>query len=130
MKNVGVWIDGKKAIIIVNGQKKELLSEVDHFKIHGGSGTKFKGGPQDVVHDSKYLEREKHQLKLYFDRIIAEINTSEALVIFGPGDVNEKFNKEIQANHKALADKVKGVISVNYLTENQIVAWVKDFFEN
>jgi hypothetical protein len=57
MKNIGIWLDKEKAHIVTIENKKEtietILSEVENFRIHGGSGTRLKGGPQDVVQDSR-----------------------------------------------------------------------------
>ncbi len=38
---------------------------------------------QDVVQDSKYLEREKHQTKRYFNKLAEEVNSADSLAIFG-----------------------------------------------
>lgn len=100
-----------------------------YYKAKGGSGQRFKSGPQDVVPDVKYLEREKHQLKQYFENIIAKIKTTDALVIFGPADTNQKFNKELSKNYSGLASKVKEIKKADSMTDNQIKAWVKDYFK-
>jgi stalled ribosome rescue protein Dom34 len=129
----GVWLDKEKSHIINlnNGQVSfnTILSNIENFHIHGGSGTRLKGGPQDVVQDSKYLEREKHQLKKYFDRIISEIKEANTIVLFGPAETSLKFNKELTTNHKDLATKIKDVVKADSMTKNQVTAWVKDFFE-
>lgn len=133
MKYTGIWIDNKKAHLVVIDNKAEsfktIESKVERFKPKGGSGTRFKSGPQDVVHDSKYLEREKHQLKQYFKNVTSEIGDTNALVIFGPADTNLKLNAELNKNYPNLASKVKGVIKADSMTDNQIKALVKDFFE-
>jgi len=86
MIKTGIWIDKDKALIVTieNGKEslKSIKSNIEHFKAHGGSGTRLKGGPQDVVQDSKYLEREKHQIKRFFSSIISEIKNTDSLVIF------------------------------------------------
>ncbi len=108
MKNTGIWLDKDKALIVTLENGNETLttvtSNIDHFHIHGGSGTKFKGGPQDVIQDSKYLMKEKQQIKAYFKNIITKINNTDALVLFGPAQTSEKFNKELHcyANQKSL----------------------------
>ena len=131
-KNVGVWLDKEKALIVSvengNESMNTILSEVENFHIHGGSGSKFKGGPQDVVQDSKYLEREKHQLKGYFKDVTSEIEDAHAIVIFGPAQTKEKFRKELQENYKAISAKVKAVKTVDSMTENQLKALVRDSF--
>lgn len=134
MKNTGIWLDKDKALIVTLEDGVESLnkriSNVEHYHIHGGSGTRFKGGPQDVIQDSKYLEREKHQLKQYFSDIASEIKETDAIVIFGPVEANEKFSKELHENYKSLSTKIKGVIKTDSMTDNQVKAWVRDFFKS
>lgn len=133
MKNIGIWLDTKKAhIVTVNNDKTEMktiLSNVENYNIHGGSGTKIKGGPQDVVQDSKYLEREKHQLKSYFKKIVEKIKSADAILIFGPSTTAKKLKKELGKNYKDLDAKIKAVIKADSLTDNQIKAVVRDFFK-
>ncbi len=85
-------------------------------------------GPQDVVQDSKYLEREKHQLKRYFNYLVEVIADADAIALFGPSDTNEKFRKELISNHKSLAAKLKTMEKVDSMTENQIKALVRDYY--
>lgn len=133
MRNIGIWLDKKKAHIvsIYNGKESlnTILSDVEDFHIHGGSGTRLKGGPQDVVQDSRYLEREKHQLKMYFDAIIDEIKNADEIVIFGPAETGEKFCKNLIEKHFDLSFKVKEVAKTDSMTKNQIKAWVKEFYD-
>jgi len=134
MKKTGIWLDKDKALIVTLENGKETLntviSNVEHYRPHGGSGTRFKGGPQDVVQDSKYLDREKQQLKQYYKSLASKIKDTDALVIFGPADTNEKFSKELHKNHKPLSTKIKGVKKADSMTENQVKAWVRDFFKS
>lgn len=134
MKNTGIWIDKEKAhIVTIDGEKesfKTISSNLETFRPHGGSGTRFKGGPQDVVQDSKYLEREKHQLKKYFKDIASELKKADNLVIFGPAGTNEKLSEELHQNYKALGAKIKGVKKASSMTDNQVKAWVRNFFES
>ncbi len=133
MENIGIWLDKEKAhIVTVNNDSitmKTVQSNVENFRIHGGSGTRLKGGPQDVVQDSRYLEREKHQLKAYFKEITSEIKDADSIVIFGPAETYEKLNKELQENYKAISAKVKSRKRVDSMTENQLKALVKDSFK-
>lgn len=128
MKNIGIWLDGNKAHIISNNKIDTIYSEIEHFNIYGGSGTRLKGGPQDVLHDRRYLEREKHQLKKYFDTIVSNINAPDAIVIFGSAEVKDKFSKELQKNHSSIYSKVKDVVITDSMTNNQLIAWVRDYF--
>jgi stalled ribosome rescue protein Dom34 len=133
MKNIGIWLDKEKAYIISLKNEETIVgtiqSEIETFNIGGGSGTRFKGGPQDVVQDSKYLEREKHQLKSYFKEIASQLKNANAIVIFGPAKTNKKFYKELEKNYKDISIKVKAVKKADSMTNNQVKALVKDFFD-
>jgi len=134
MKNTGIWMDKEKAYIIDIKENNEdmitIFSEIEDYRIHGGSGTRFKGGPQDVVQDSKYLEREKNQFKAYFKKIIPHIENADMIVIYGPAEAGKKFNKELAENYKDIGNKVKAVIKADSMTENQIKALIRDYFKN
>ncbi|MGB3149495.1 MAG: hypothetical protein WBB27_02440 [Maribacter sp.] len=133
MKYIGIWMDKEKAhIVSLKGEQEKfetIMSNLDFYKPSGGSRTKSaKWGPQDVVQDSKYLEKEKHQLKKYFNNLAKAIDDANAIALFGPADTNEKFRKELTNNHKNLAAKLKTVEKADSMTENQIKALVREYF--
>lgn len=135
MKNIGIWMDKEKAHVVhltEEGEKLETLtSDLEFFKPKGGSRTRSaKWGPQDVVQDSTYLEREKHQLKAYFKNLANAIADADAIALFGPADTNEKFRKELMEHHKDLAKKLKSVVKTDSMTENQLKALVRDYFRH
>ena len=132
MKKIGIWLDKEKAHLVTIKNEdvgfKTITSEIEFFHPKGGSRSKTRWGPQDVVQDSKYLEREKHQLKLYFKELAKTIEDAEAIAIFGPADTNAKFYKELDENYKTLALKVKTVEKADSMTKNQVKALVREFF--
>ncbi len=132
MKNIGIWIDKEKAHIVVcteHGEKLSTLqSNVEFYNPKGGSRSKTRWGPQDVVQDSKYLEREKHQLKAYFKKLVKMVTDADALAIFGPAETGEKFEKELLEKYPKLASKVKTVTRSDSMTNNQVKALIRDFF--
>lgn len=134
MKKIGIWLDKEKAhVVTLNNDIEQfttLLSDLEFFNPTGGSGTKQKGGPQDVVQDSKYLEREKHQLKKYFDKIAEEISEADILVLFGPAQTAEELRKELELSHPQIAAKIKTVIKIDSMTNNQVTALVRDFYKS
>ncbi len=135
MNHIGIWMDKEKAHIVrLKGEKEEfetIFSELEFFNPTGGSGTKSaKWGPQDVVQDSKYLEREKHQLKAYFSNLADTIKDADAIAVFGPADTNQRFRKELLQNYKPLAEKLKTVAKADSMTENQVKALVRDYFRH
>ena len=135
MKKVtGVWIDKRIAKIVTlhNDSENflEINSSIEEFHPKGGSGTRLKGGPQDVVQDSKYTEREKHQQKRFFKSIIDVIEESDSIVIFGPAEMGVKLNTQISASNTQLHKKIKEVTSADSMTDNQVKAWVRAYFNH
>jgi chaperonin cofactor prefoldin len=132
MKKIGIWLDKEKAHLVTLQNEdvrfNTIYSEIDFFNPKGGSRSKTRWGPQDVVQDSKYLEREKHQLKSYFKELAKTMEDAEAIAIFGPADTNAKFFKELNENYKTLALKVRTVEKADSMTENQVKALVREFF--
>ena len=133
MKNIGIWLDKEKAHKVTLTEESEkfetLLSNIEVFHPKGGSGTKSaKWGPQDVVQDSKYLEREKHQYKIYFKNLANAIKIADAIALFGPAETADKFKKELDENYPLLAAKVKTVTRADSMTDNQIRRLIREFF--
>ena len=133
MRNIGIWMDKEKAKIVLleNGKDslETLTSEIEFFNPKGGSRSKTRWGPQDVVQDSKYLEREKHQMKEYFKSLLPSLKDADKIALFGPADTIDKFNSELENNHPDLFKKIKTVSKKDSMTDNQVRALVRDFFE-
>lgn len=137
MKKIGIWIDKEKAHVVSLENNKEhlitLQSEIENFRPVGGSGSKGsknRWGPQDVVQDSKFLEREKHQLKSFFKKIAKTISDADEIAIFGPSDTNLKLKQELTLNYKQIANKIKAVKKADSMTNNQVKALIRDFYKN
>ncbi|NNF02584.1 MAG: hypothetical protein HKN22_07850 [Bacteroidia bacterium] len=134
MKQIGIWIDKKEAKIISIEQGTESIntvaSDVESYNPTGGSGTKLKGGPQDVVQDSKFLERERHQLAEFFKKIVENIDNADSLVIFGPAQAGMKLNEELAKKYSQIHAKVKSVEKADSMTDNQVKAWVRDYYSS
>ena len=132
-QKIGIWIDKRTAKIITSGDGGKILktisSKVEENRPGGGSGTRVKGGPQDVVQDSRFMEREKHQLKDFFDRVANALSDVESLVIFGPAQTGLKLGKALEDDHRSLHSKLKGVEKADSMTDPQLVEWVREYFK-
>ncbi len=134
MKQTGIWIDKEKAHVVHltnNGHTLETIkSDLEFFNPSGGSRTRSaKWGPQDVVQDSKYLEREKHQLKAYFKKLVEVLTNSDEIAVFGPAETKDKFISELNENYNMISGKIISAVKADSMTENQTVALVKKYFE-
>ena len=134
MKNTGIWLDKDKALIVTLENDTETLktinSNVEHFHKQGGLRKPNIRNPLAIINEGTILNREKQQLKAFFKNIATEISDTDALVIFGPAETNEKFNHELLENYSSLSAKIKGVKKTDSMTDNQVKAWVRDFFNS
>ena len=125
-------MDKEKALILFLDNKDEqfitIKSDVENYQVKGGSRSKTSWGPQQVVKDSKYLEREKHQLKQFFKEIIDNVNDADSLVIYGSAETYLKFEKELKENYKEIAGKLKKVEKADSMTVNQVKAKIRNSF--
>ena len=132
MKKVGIWLDKEQAHIVTLEKENEIIktikSEIEDFHPSGGFGLGYRGSPQDALPEDKYMEREKHQFKSYFKEIVSEIQDADAIVVFGPAQTGNKFKNELEEHFKGINAKITGVQKADSMTENQIKAWVKEFF--
>ncbi len=128
---IGIWIDKRVAKLFAAESESDLQiieSNIEEFRPKGGFGGRHKGGPQDVVQDSKYTERVKHQSKEYFKEIAKRVQDASSLVIFGPAQTGEKLYKAISQLNPKLAARVEGVERADSMTDNQVKSWVRDYF--
>src|SRR5690606_35331612 len=129
MKNTGIWLDKKKAFIVDLENNTETVKIIDsNIESFNVTSNKHLGGSREIAKDSKYLEREKQQFKTYFNNIAQEAKEADALVIFGPAETYEKFAKELGEHHKSMGEKINGIRRAHSMTDNQVMAWVRDFF--
>lgn len=135
MKQVktGIWLDFKDAYIVSideNGSAAVLHieSEVTHPATKGGSRSKTPWGPQFAPPDDTNMERAKHEEHRFFQQILKDIapGTSE-IVIFGPAQAKIGLKKEIE-QIKHYPARLHAVLPSDYITQNEIVALVKDYY--
>lgn len=133
--NLGLWIDHGKAFLVeLNGKgevRRKLVSEVDpHTRYHGGSKSPRASGALEAAAESKAEHRRANQLKTWYKEVISAVGDTgaEKILIFGPGEAKTELMAELEKN-KAMAKRVVGMESADQLTENQIAAVVRSFFD-
>jgi len=141
-KFTGIWVDHKKAYIVTitraehKHEKQEeaetitrIVSDVEpHVRLSGGSRTrKTPWGPQEITVDSKMADRRRQQLKKYYRELIKTIQQADGALIMGPGEAKKGLKKEIEKS-KELAQKIVRVETQDKMTEGQMIARVRSFF--
>jgi hypothetical protein len=133
-KQTGIWIDSSKAIIVklLNGKEStiEIQSEIDNRVHHDGEGDKGTfTGIRHSNNEKKFDEKKQHQIKSYLENVIDQIKIDDEFYIFGPAEIKLKLKTLIE-DDKQLSPKLKSVETSDSMTNNQIVARVKEFFKD
>ncbi|NQV78850.1 MAG: hypothetical protein HQ490_10945 [Lutibacter sp.] len=132
-KNIGIWIDTKQAVIIKlsngNHSVKVIESNIETRERVAGETKKYgRFGGQYMTFEKNKLNRKIEQTNQFIKNLFKEIENCESVVLFGPSKMKNIFEKELK-NNMQLANKLTGVYNSKLLTENQMVAWVKDFYK-
>lgn len=133
-KQVGIWIDSKKAIIVtLDGQKEEKITEIDsevensvHHNKEGDKGT-FSGDHHSDS-ETKFDNRKKEQIDYFLKSVMIYVKGSEYLYLFGPGDIKIKLEQRIHDDKSLGKINLKAVETSDNMTLKEIVAQVKDFY--
>lgn len=133
-KQVGIWIDTKKAIIVtLAGQKEERIIEIDsdvensvYHNKEGDKGT-FSGSHHGDS-ETKFDNRRKEQYEYYLKDVVSIVKGADYLYIFGPGETKTKLEQRIRDDKSLNKINLKAVETADSMTLNQIVAQVKDFY--
>ena len=131
-KIVGLWIDHRKAIIVTVTEKGEetklILSNVD--KQPGRSGGIRSTTPyesQQVAADDSRERKFTGHLNTYYDEVIECIRNAESILIYGPGEAKGELKKRLNRNN--LDARIVGTETVDKMTDRQIAAKVREYFQ-
>ncbi|NQU29623.1 MAG: hypothetical protein HQ525_03050 [Anaerolineae bacterium] len=125
-KNIGLWIDHREAVIVVVTDKDEKITRI---KSDSEKQTRLQGGSRkdglqqtESVRDNKFT----NNLGQFYDDVIAQIRDAELIQIFGPGEAKGELEKSLV--DEGLKERIAGVETVDNMTDNQIVAKVRERF--
>ena len=127
----GVWIDHRKALIVVvtpAGERTTLvISKVEkHPQRSGDSPLKGRYAADQVPADDSRQKAYTAELNIYYDAVIAAMRSAEAIVILGPGEAKGELRKRLVRNK--LGGRVAAVETADKMTDRQIAAKVREFF--
>lgn len=125
----GVWLDNRTAkIISIQGKAESieyLYSEIDESHPKGGSGTAIPYAHQDAISEKTYLERRKQQQNKYYQKIINQLRDCDWFMLMGPAEAKIALGKLIMTI-PGLKDKLLDIETVDSITDNQLIAMVRD----
>jgi hypothetical protein len=131
-KNIGVWIDHKKAILVIQGEQGEDIQKIEsgvgrHVPYRGASHTKAPYSAQHQQGDDQLDNKFAEQLNKFYDKVIAHIRAAEAVMIFGPGEAKGELEKRI--THEKVKVKIVGVETADKMTDRQVSTKVRKYLE-
>lgn len=131
-RQTGIWIDTQKAFIVTLDESrfstKTILSHIETKERIPGESKEFtRFGNQYFSPEEKKEHKRKQEEKEFFKAILKEIKTSEEIIIFGPAGMKKEFEKFLRED-KSLKFTIEPVVTAGKMTENQMISWVKDYF--
>ncbi len=128
--NAGVWIDHKRAVIVVPGQDdattvvSELRADVRH---KGGGGYPGSNSSQGGGSERRAEGKRQHDLTQYYDEVIAHLGHPTSLLILGPGEAKLELKARLP-HAMANPQPAVAVETADHLTDPQIAAAVRAHF--
>jgi stalled ribosome rescue protein Dom34 len=132
-KEVGLWLDHRKAVIVTLENGTEAIREIQsnmEKHVRFSSSTHLKDhidtqGPEaEDMRDRQY----KAHLDRYYDKVLSSIVNANSIFIFGPGEA--KIELENHLERHGFGEHVVGVESADKMTDRQIAAKVRNYFQN
>jgi NAD(P)H-hydrate repair Nnr-like enzyme with NAD(P)H-hydrate dehydratase domain len=122
-KQAGLWIDHRKAVIVIvtdeGEETKEIASNMErHVRFTGGTASEV--GSTEDMRDREF----GNHLNSYYDRVIAVLHDADSIQIFGPGEAKGELRKRLE--HKGLKGHVLAIETVDKMTDRQIAAKVRE----
>lgn len=131
-KKIGIWLDKRQAVLVSLQESGEQIrmvaSNLDFAHPKGGSRSKTRWGPQDVIKEKSFMEKEKNQLRDYFHQLAKAVKKADKIAIYGPGSTAAKFRETLQRDFPTIADAIDHMGRADSMTKKQFAALVRNHF--
>jgi stalled ribosome rescue protein Dom34 len=122
-REVGVWIDHRKAVIAtLVGKTEETMQVASNMEKH----VRYSGAAQEDTAEDQRDRRFTGHLDKYYDEVVACIRDADAILILGPGEAKGELVDRI--GKAALRGRIVGIETVDKMTDRQVVARVRQRF--
>ena len=130
-KEVGLWVDHRKAVIVTikNGVAvtREFDSDMEkHVRFSGGSDSSDSGDSHGSNAEDQRDRKFGDHLNQYYDGIISLIRDAESIWIFGPGEAKAELENRLKKAD--LGARIVGIYPVDKMTTPQIIAKVQSHY--
>lgn len=127
----GVWIDHRKAVVVVLSDGAEhhsvILSKVEkHLERGGDSPLEGRFEARQVPADDSQQRSLTAKLNIFYDEVIVALANLELIVLFGPGEAKHELDGRLK---KLKRDAhVEPLETEDKMTDPQIIAKVRSHF--
>jgi hypothetical protein len=122
-KEVGLWIDQKKAVIF---RLADEGAEIKRIHSDGKNNARPSGEVQKESAADLGDKRSNGHLNNYYDEVLSYVRDAESILIFGPGEAKLELKKRLE--NMELHGHIVGIESAEKMTDSQIVAKVRQRF--
>jgi hypothetical protein len=123
-KRVGLWINRRKAVIVVIANNIEgrsiITSDMDHFVLYS-TVVPGDGSPEEI-RDRRFWDH----LGEYYEKIMEHLRDAVEILIFGPDEAKFELQKHLES--AGLAERIVSVENAGTLTDTQIATKVRKRF--
>jgi stalled ribosome rescue protein Dom34 len=131
-KEVGLWIDHRKAVIVTMEDEVEKIMEIKsnmekHVRFSNGSHSKVTGQPHGSTAEDMRDRKFGNHLGKYYEGVISFIRDADSVWIFGPGEAKGELANLLKQEERYGGD-ILGIEAVDKMTDQQIAAKVRDRF--
>lgn len=131
-KQIGLWIDHKRAVIVALNDKEETMQVIEsgigrHISYRGSTHPRTPYSAQYQKGEDQLDNQYMGYLKKYYEKMLTQLRGADAVFIFGPGEAKAELKKYLE-NQKYHA-QVDEVESADKMTDPQIIARVRKHFE-
>jgi stalled ribosome rescue protein Dom34 len=122
-REVGVWIDHRKAVIAILAGKSEEISQVtSNMEKH----VRYSAAAQEDSAEDQRDRRFTGHLNKYYDEVIARIREADSILILGPGEAKIELQERLR--NEALGGRIVGTETVDKMTDRQVAARARQRF--
>jgi len=131
-KNIGLWIDHKKAILVIQSEQGENIQKIEsgvgrHTSYRGASHSKSPYSAQYQQGEDQLDNKFTEQINKFYDKVIAHLREAEVVLIFGPGEAKGELQKRI--THEKVRVQIAGIEAADKMTDPQIATKVRKYFQ-
>ena len=127
----GLWIDHKKALIVVvtdKGEEVKLIVSKVEKQLRRSGDSPLKGSYESgiVPADDSRERKFSGELGIFYEAVIAGIRESDSIMIFGPGEAKAELKKRLIKDK--LGERIVMTETADKMTDRQIAAKVRKYF--